>query len=340
MWPLWLASQGYRAAASAHRTSYEWGLLRRRQLPCPVVSIGNLTVGGTGKTPLTEWTAQWLHRQGWRVVVLSRGYGGSPGERPKVASTGEGPLTDWRAVGDEAYLLANRLNGVPVVVGRNRYTSGAFACAKFGAQVLVLDDGFQHHALHRDSDIVLIDATRPFGHGALLPRGTLREPLHALRRAQVIVLTRVETAGDSVSALSRRIRRYARQQRSTIWPSVRAVCTGTTPVVRWTCPGSNSGELSHSPASETRKRSPPPWRDVQHGWRRLWRFRITIPTPRPTGRSFAMRPAAKGRKPWSPLRKTPSASNRRGWLLYRFVPCVSVSSLPRTIRLSRAIWTC
>ena len=212
MWPLWLASQGYRAAASAHRTSYEWGLLRRRQLPCPVVSIGNLTVGGTGKTPLTEWTAQWLHSQGWRVVVLSRGYGGSPGQRPKVASTGEGPLTGWRTVGDEAHLLASRLSGVPVVVGRNRYTSGAFACEKFGAQVLVLDDGFQHHALYRDSDIVLIDATRPFGHGALLPRGTLREPLHALRRAQVIVLTRVETAGDSVSALSQRIRCYARQQ--------------------------------------------------------------------------------------------------------------------------------
>ena len=212
MWPLWLASQGYRAAASAHRTSYECGLRQRRRLPCPVVSIGNLTVGGTGKTPLTEWMAHWLHRQGWRVVVLSRGYGGAPGEGPKVASTGEGPLTDWRTVGDEAYLLASRLSGVPVVVGRDRYASGAFACEKFGAQVLLLDDGFQHHALHRDSDIVLIDATCPFGHGALLPRGTLREPLHALRRARAIVLTRVETARDSVTALSQRIRRYAGRQ--------------------------------------------------------------------------------------------------------------------------------
>ena len=212
MWPLWLASQGYRAAAAAHRSGYEFGVRRRRHLPCPVVSIGNLTVGGTGKTPLTEWTAQWLRRQGWRVAVLSRGYGSVPGERPQVVSTGEGPLADWRTVGDEAYLLANRLPGVPVLVGRSRYTSGAYACEKFGAQVLVLDDGFQHHALHRDCDIVLIDATSPFGHGALLPRGTLREPLRALRRAQVIVLSRVEMAADAVSALSLRIRRYAEHQ--------------------------------------------------------------------------------------------------------------------------------
>ena len=212
MWPLWLASQGYRAAAYAHRSSYECGLRRRRRLPCAVVSIGNLTVGGTGKTPLTEWTVQWLQRQGWRVAVLSRGYGGAPGEHPKVVSAGEGPLTDWRTAGDEAYLLATRLPGVPVLVGRSRFTSGLHACEKFGAQVLVLDDGFQHHALHRDCDIVLIDATRPFGHGTLLPRGILREPLYALRRAQAIVLTRVETAADSVLTLSQRIRRYAGRQ--------------------------------------------------------------------------------------------------------------------------------
>ena len=212
MWPLWLASQGYRVAAAAHRAGYDFGVRRRRRLPCPVVSIGNLTVGGTGKTPLTEWTAQWLQRQGWRVAVLSRGYGGSPGKWPQVVSKGEGPLTDWRTSGDEAYLLATRLRDVPVLVGRSRYASGVYACEKFGAQVLVLDDGFQHHALHRDCDIVLIDATSPFGHGALLPRGTLREPLHALGRAQIILLSRVETAGEAVSGLSLRIRRYAQRQ--------------------------------------------------------------------------------------------------------------------------------
>ena len=211
-WPLWLASHGYRAAAAAHRAGYHLGVRHRRRLPCPVVSIGNLTVGGTGKTPLAEWTAHWLQRQGWRVAVLSRGYGGTMGKRPLVVSRGEGPVTGWRTTGDEAYLLATRLPGVPVLVGRDRFASGSYACEKFGAQVLVLDDGFQHHALHRDCDIVLIDAASPFGHGALLPRGTLREPLHALRRAQVIVLTRVETAAGSLPALSLRIRRYAQRQ--------------------------------------------------------------------------------------------------------------------------------
>ena len=209
MWPLWLASQGYRAGASAHRSVYEFGVRRRRRLPCPVVSVGNLTVGGTGKTPLAEWTALWLRRQGWRVAVLSRGYGGLPTERPRVISTGEGPVTDWRTAGDEAYLLAKRLPGVAVLVGGNRYASGAYACEKFGAQVVVLDDGFQHHALHRDCDVVLIDAVNPFGHGTLLPRGTLREPPHVLSRAQVIVVSRVETARDAVSGLTQCIRRYA-----------------------------------------------------------------------------------------------------------------------------------
>ena len=188
--PLWLASQGYRVAAGAHRAGYASGVRRRRRLPCPVVSIGNLTLGGTGKTPLTEWTAQWYQRQDWRVAVLSRGYGGASTDQPQVVSAGDGPLTDWRTAGDEAYLLARRLPGVPVLVGRDRFASGLYACERFGAQVLVLDDGFQHHALHRDCDIVLIDASNPFGHGALLPRGTLREPLRALRRAQVVVLSR------------------------------------------------------------------------------------------------------------------------------------------------------
>ena len=207
--PLWLVSQGYRAAAGAHRV-YTSG--NRRRLPCPVVSIGNLTLGGTGKTPLTEWAAQWYRRQGWRLAVLSRGYGGVSTEQPQVVSVGDGPLADWRTAGDEAYLLARRLPGVPVLVGRDRYASGLVACEHFGAQVLVLDDGFQHHALHRDCDIVLIDASNPFGHGALLPRGTLREPLHALRRAQVIVLSRVEMARNAVPGLCEQIRRYAGRQ--------------------------------------------------------------------------------------------------------------------------------
>lgn len=210
--PLWLASQGYRVAAGVHRAGYTSGMRRRHRLPCPVISIGNLTLGGTGKTPLTAWTAQWYRRQGWRVAVLSRGYGGMAIDQPQVVSAGDGPVTDWRTAGDEVFLLARRLPGIPVLAGRNRHASGLYACERFGVQVLVLDDGFQHHALHRDCDIVLIDASNPFGHGALLPRGMLREPLRALRRAQVIVLSRVETAGKAVSGLCEQIRRYAGQQ--------------------------------------------------------------------------------------------------------------------------------
>ena len=210
--PLWLASQGYRALARGHLASYTWGLCRRRRLPCPVVSIGNLTLGGTGKTPLTIWVARWYQQQGWRVAVLSRGYGAQPPTRLRVVSAGQGPLLDWRAAGDEPYLLACCLPGVPVVIGRDRYQSGRYAYEQFGVHVLILDDGFQHYALQRDLDIVLIDASNPFGAGMLFPRGILREPLRALQRADAVVLTRVEMAAGQLPALCQQIRRWNRHQ--------------------------------------------------------------------------------------------------------------------------------
>jgi tetraacyldisaccharide 4'-kinase len=177
-----------------------------------VVSIGNLTLGGTGKTPLTMWVARWYQQQGWRVAVLSRGYGARPPTRLRVVSSGHGPLVDWQAAGDEPYLLACCLPGVPILIGQDRYRTGRYAYEQFGVHVLILDDGFQHHALQRDLDIVLIDASNPFGSGALLPRGILREPLQALRRADAIVLTRVEMAGETLPALCQQIRRCSSQQ--------------------------------------------------------------------------------------------------------------------------------
>lgn len=210
--PLWLAAQGYRGLATAHRASYDWGMCRRRRLPCPVVSIGNLTLGGTGKTPLTMWVARWYQQQGWRVAVLSRGYGARTAMAMQVVSAGHGPLLDWRAVGDEPYMLACALPGVPVLIGKSRYQTGRYAHEQFGAQVLILDDGFQHYALQRDLDVVLIDASNPFGCGALLPRGILREPLTALRRADALVLTRVEMATVPLPVLCQRLRRWSRQQ--------------------------------------------------------------------------------------------------------------------------------
>jgi len=195
-----------------HLASYAWGMRRRRQLPCAVVSIGNLTLGGTGKTPLTMWVARWYQQQGWRVAVLSRGYGARPPARLRVVSSGHGPLVDWQAAGDEPYLLARCLPGVPVLIGKDRYRIGRYAYEQFGAHVLILDDGFQHHALQRDLDIVLIDASNPFGSGALFPRGILREPIRALHRADAIVLTRVEMAGETLPALWQQMRQWNKQQ--------------------------------------------------------------------------------------------------------------------------------
>jgi tetraacyldisaccharide 4'-kinase len=206
--PLWLASQGYRGLVRGDLASYTCGVRQRRRLPCRVISIGNLTVGGTGKTPLTMWVARWYQQQGWRVAVLSRGYGAHTTGRVQVVSVGDGPLVDWRTAGDEPYHLACALPGVAVLIGRDRYASGHYAYEHLGAQVVILDDGFQHHALQRDLDVVLIDTSNPFGHGTLLPRGILREPLRALRRADAIILTRVEMASDRLSALLQQIRRW------------------------------------------------------------------------------------------------------------------------------------
>jgi tetraacyldisaccharide 4'-kinase len=129
-----------------------------------------------------------------------------------VVSAGHGPLLDWQAAGDEPYLLACSLPGVPVLIGKDRYCTGCYAYEQFGTQVVILDDGFQHHALQRDLDIVLIDASNPFGPGTLFPRGILREPLRALRRAHAIVLTRVEMATATLPILGRQIRQWNSQQ--------------------------------------------------------------------------------------------------------------------------------
>lgn len=147
---LWGAAQGYRGGVSLHQAAYRSGMRRRRRLPCRVVSVGNITCGGTGKTPLTMWLAQWYQQHGWRVAVLSRGYKAQTAQALQVVSTGAGPLLDWRVVGDEPYLLAQQLTGVPVLIGTDRYRSGCYAYKHFGVQVVILDDGFQYLALQRD----------------------------------------------------------------------------------------------------------------------------------------------------------------------------------------------
>ncbi len=183
-------------------------LVKSRCLPAAVICVGNLTTGGTGKTPMAVWLARRLQRRGLRVAVVSRGYGGRAEKHGGVVSDGRRVRMGAAAAGDEPYLMARSLPGVPVVVGADRYRAGMLA-VRLGAAVLVLDDAFQHLALERDFNLVLMDAARPFGNGRLLPRGTLREPLSALGRAHAVVLTRAD--GLDAAVLSRRIATVAQR---------------------------------------------------------------------------------------------------------------------------------
>jgi tetraacyldisaccharide 4'-kinase len=160
-------------------------------LPAFVISVGNLVVGGTGKTPLTLLIAEYLHQRGLRVAILSRGYGRSNADAAKVPDSGE-TYSLVRLYGDEPVLMARKVPGVPVWVGRDRYHTGLLALKASHPQVLILDDGFQHLSLQRDVDLVLLDAHSPFGNGKVLPFGPLREPVEHLERASAFVLTRAE----------------------------------------------------------------------------------------------------------------------------------------------------
>lgn len=197
---LWLAvlgaaTGGYRVGVEVRDRTFAAGLRRIRRLPCPVVSIGNLTVGGTGKTPCTIALAQRLRAWGQAPGILLRGYGRHV-SGVTVAADDQEVCSRWEAVGDEAMLLARRLPGVPVVVGASRFEAGQEALRRFRLNVLLLDDGFQHRQLHRDLDLILVDATDPFGGGRLLPRGRLREPVSGLGRGHAIVLSRADQASD------------------------------------------------------------------------------------------------------------------------------------------------
>jgi tetraacyldisaccharide 4'-kinase len=186
--PLLPVSWLYGGAAALHRGLYARGLLARRRLAGQVVCVGNLVVGGTAKTPLSAWLARGLHRRGRKVALASRGYGGAGREPVTVVSDGRFVRERAESAGDEPMLLAARAAGVPVLVGRDRGLVGLRALSAFGADVLVLDDGFQHHRLERDLDLVCFDGRLGLGNGHVLPRGPLRERLAALRRADAIAV--------------------------------------------------------------------------------------------------------------------------------------------------------
>lgn len=190
----------YGAAQKLRASCYRPKILRSQKLPCRVISVGNITVGGTGKTPMTIYVAQKLQQSGVRVAVISRGYKGSAESCGGVVSDGRNLLMDSEQAGDEPYLMAGRLKNIPVIVGKNRFAAGMLAIRKFQSEVIVLDDAFQHLKLSKDIDLILLDYTRPFGNTHLLPRGILREPVTALRRATACILTRSPTGPDEAAS--------------------------------------------------------------------------------------------------------------------------------------------
>jgi tetraacyldisaccharide 4'-kinase len=220
---MWALSGIFRILVQLRLWRYRSGWKHQHHLGCQVIAIGNVTVGGTGKTPVVELLARSLRDQGRSVSILSRGYKSHkldrpqrwrdakgrpiPEERmPKVVSTGDALLLDSKYAGDEPFMLARNLDGVSVVVDKNRVKGGRFAIEHLGADTILLDDGMQYLDLAHGIDIVLVDSGSPFGTGSLLPRGTLREPPKNLRRAGYILLTKCN--GRSNDELITRIRRY------------------------------------------------------------------------------------------------------------------------------------
>lgn len=189
----------YEFGVSCKLALYNSGIMRREKLPCCVISIGNITVGGTGKTPTAQKMAAIVKEMGYRVVILNRGYRSHWGKEIGVVSNGEKIFMTAYEAGDEAYLMAKTLPGIPVIIGKNRAVTGRYAVEKMNAEVIIMDDGYQHWQLERDLDVVLVDTLNMFGNGCVLPRGTLREPLENLKRGDIFLLTKT----DQSSKLSR-----------------------------------------------------------------------------------------------------------------------------------------
>jgi tetraacyldisaccharide 4'-kinase len=187
---LFAISIGYGGIVRLRETLYKKNFLQSKRLPCPVISIGNLTVGGSGKTPMTIYVAEFIQHLGYGVAIISRGY---KGEAEKIG----GVVCDGRIIcmgpdkaGDEPFMVAKRLKTVPVIVGQNRFKACILAIKEFKPDVLLLDDAFQHLKLNRDINLVLLDSKEPFGNTHLFPRGTLRETASALERGDAVILTR------------------------------------------------------------------------------------------------------------------------------------------------------
>ena len=184
----------YGIFVKARNACYRHGIFRTHEVGVPVISVGNLTYGGTGKTPLVEWIARELASLGRKVCVLTRGYGrDNPGQRV-VASNGKALLADVTQTGDEALMLADRLLGeAAVICDANRISAAGWAIENLGSDAFVLDDAFQHQRIARDLNILTVDATNPWGNRRSLPSGILREPISELSRADCVIITRADS---------------------------------------------------------------------------------------------------------------------------------------------------
>jgi tetraacyldisaccharide 4'-kinase len=196
---LWLPARLYELAVRLRVAAYETDYLKEKRLDAAVISIGNLTFGGTGKTPMVEYVARYLKSEDHSVAILTRGYG-RESSGMKVLN-GPGPEAgarekSYREVGDEPAMLARALPEIPIIVDRDRHKAGAWAGERLGCDVLILDDGYQHLSLARDLNILLIDATDTFGGFEMAPFGRLREPLYGIKRADVVIVTRADRAFD------------------------------------------------------------------------------------------------------------------------------------------------
>ncbi|GJL66777.1 MAG: tetraacyldisaccharide 4'-kinase [Nitrospirales bacterium] len=191
----------YGLAIQARGKLYEKGWLKESRLPRPVLSVGNLTVGGTGKTPVVIWLANWLRANGKRVGILSRGYRRKNTADCVLVSNGQECLANPVDVGDEPFLMAQRCPEAVIAVGNDRYELGLWVLDQIDVDCFVLDDGFQHVSLFRDCNLLLVDALDQHGLTALLPKGRLREPLSAAQRASAILITRTNQTSNALNVI-------------------------------------------------------------------------------------------------------------------------------------------
>lgn len=195
-WFLCAVSFVYRIGHGFRLWAYRFGLFPTNRLDCRVISVGNLTLGGTGKTPVVMMIAEILRGNGYKPAILSRGYKGNSKQEVNVVCDGQKILLTPEVAGDEPVMIAEKLKNVPVIAGPDRYQTGRYALEHFDVDTLIMDDGFQHLGLNRDMNILLFDHRKPFGNGRLFPAGELREPLREVRRADLICITRCGGPGD------------------------------------------------------------------------------------------------------------------------------------------------